>query len=54
MNAPADLPQWTTALPNWENLIVSKQGINPVGALFPEATNAALDVMTNLIFPKYQ
>ena len=43
------MPQWTTALPNWENLIVSKQSINPVGALFPEAANAALDVMTNLV-----
>ena len=49
MNAPAGLPQWTTALPNWENLIVSKQSINPVGALYPEAAAAALDVMTNLV-----
>ena len=47
--APALMPQWTTALPNWESLIVAKQSINPVGALYPAAANQALDVMTHLV-----
>lgn len=43
------MPTWTTACPNWETLLVAKQSIIPVGALYPEAANQAMNVMTNLV-----
>ena len=48
MNA-LTIPEWTTACPNWEALLVSKQSIIPVGALYPDAANQAMDVMENLV-----
>lgn len=39
---------WSTALPDWEKRIVAGKSLVPVGALFPESANEALDVFNNL------
>lgn len=41
-------PEWTTALPDWEDRIVRGQSIIPVGALFPQSASEAMDVFDHL------
>lgn len=42
------LPEWTTALPDWESRIVRGEGLTPCGALFTESAAEARDIFDNL------
>jgi phage terminase large subunit-like protein len=40
--------EWSTALPDWERQIIAGESLCPVGAIFPESAEDALDVFNNL------
>jgi phage terminase large subunit-like protein len=39
---------WTTALPDWERRVIAGESLCPVGAIYPESADDALDVFNNL------
>lgn len=41
-------PLWTTALPDWQDRLLSRQSLMPCGALFPDEAKASMDVFRAL------